>query len=240
MSAPRRRALLFEHGALTPAGRLGEWLDLRGFDVTVRGPAEGYADDPGDFAIVASLGSEHGVGAGLEWIDREIAFLRECVRRDVPILGLCFGGQTLASALGARVRRSDRGEIGWVRLNGGAEGIAPGPWFNFHFDQFDTPLGAVELGRSELCPHAFRIGPHLGVQFHPEVTPNIVERWLTTFPEKPAALGIDVDHLVALTWRESAVARLRAFDLFDRFWEGRRGERWPASQVPLACPDLEI
>lgn len=220
MSAPRRRALLFEHGALTPAGLLGEWLDLRGFDVTVRRPADGYADDAGDFAIVASLGSEHGLGDGLEWTDREIGFLRECVRRNVPVLGLCFGAQALASALGARVRRSDRGEIGWIRLTGGTEGIAPGPWFAFHFDQFDTPAGAADLGRSGLCPQAFGVGPNLGVQFHPEVTPDIVERWLTTFPEKSAALGIDVNHLIAQTRREAGAARLRAFDLFDHFWEG--------------------
>ena len=52
-----------------------------------------------------------------------------------------------------------------------------GPWFGWHADVIDPPRHAEIVARNDAGVQAFRVGPHLGVQFHPEVTPEIIDRW---------------------------------------------------------------
>ena len=95
------------------------------------------------------------------------------------------------------------------------ETIPPGPWLNVHFEGFTLPPGATLLARSAAGPSAFRHGPHLGVQVHPEVTPEIVAAWWERYrPEHPE---LDYSALVrdGEVNREGAPAR--AFELFDRW-----------------------
>ena len=94
------------------------------------------------------------------------------------MLGLCFGGEALAAVLGARVERSPVPELGWREIEtDDPEAIPPGPWLEWHFERFTTPPGATEIARTGDATQAFRLGPHLGVQFHPEATVEIVEGW---------------------------------------------------------------
>lgn len=69
---------------------------------------------------------------------------------------------------------------------------------------------------------AFRLGPHLGVQFHPEVTAEIVDGWIADAPGQLASLGIDPGELRRATSRQAASARAFAYRLFDGFWAGSR------------------
>ena len=94
----------------------------------------------------------------------------------MPVLGLCYGGQVLAAVLGAEVGPAPVAELGWRAIEtDDAELVPAGPWLEWHFERFCTPPGAIELARTADAPQAFRIGPHLGVQFHPEATVEIVE-----------------------------------------------------------------
>src|SRR6202012_2567240 len=97
----------------------------------------------------------------------------------VPVLGICFGAQALCAAFGGRVEAMPRHEIGW-QLAPPAEGspIEPGPWLEFHGDRCLLPPQARVLARSDMAVQAFTIGPHLGVQFHPEVDGPELKRWL--------------------------------------------------------------
>jgi GMP synthase (glutamine-hydrolysing) len=97
----------------------------------------------------------------------------------IPVLGVCFGGQLLAQVLGARVSRASRPERGWHAIDtDDPERVPPGPWLMWHQDQFTVPPGAVALARTDVCLQAFVLGPHTGVQFHPEVTAEIVGHWI--------------------------------------------------------------
>ena len=187
-----------------PAGLLAEWARARGHDVvTLRAPELGAGPwpDPTRFGAIAPLGAEHSVHASADpWIAPQIAFLREAHERGVPVLGLCFGGQALAAALGGAV--------------------GPGPWFAWHNDTFTLPPGAQELARSAACPHAFRLGTSVGLQFHPEVTPAIVAGWVHGGRETLAARRIDADALEAQTRVGEAGHRDRAFALFDAIAAG--------------------
>src|SRR5215207_2004350 len=117
MPSSARPALVLQHGDSGPPDLLERWLRERELPHLVhpawRDPLPG---DPSRFAFVASLGSQWSPApdsGAPGWVADEVAFLRAAVDRGVPVLGLCFGGQALAAALGARVRRAARGEVGW-------------------------------------------------------------------------------------------------------------------------------
>ena len=113
----RGRALVIQHEEPTPPGLIRTWLEERGFAVDIlrideRDP---HDIDPRDYELIVSLGSEFGAYQDdLDWIGHEMDFLKEATEADVPILGVCFGGQLLARVLGGEVFRSDKEEIGWL------------------------------------------------------------------------------------------------------------------------------
>jgi GMP synthase-like glutamine amidotransferase len=125
------------------------------------------------------------------------------------VVGICFGGQALAAALGATVGRAPDTEIGWIDVEG-KDGYG-GRWFTWHEDVFDLPPGATELARAASGLQAFAIGASVGLQFHPEVTPAIVEDWLDG---EPGAVA-DPEAMRAETADTAAAAREHAFALMD-------------------------
>ena len=117
-SSSRPVGLILSHAGESPVALLGEWLREHGCryevcDVTSEPlPAlEGY-----DF--VASLGSSHSANdRERAWVSAEIELLREAVARHIPVLGLCFGGQALAIALGGEVTEATPPQVGWFELS---------------------------------------------------------------------------------------------------------------------------
>ncbi|MFA7402639.1 MAG: type 1 glutamine amidotransferase [Pelobacteraceae bacterium] len=114
--------------------------------------------------------------------------IRAVVASRIPYLGICLGGQLLAAALGAEVVSNRWEELGTLPVSltvDGEEdllfiGIAETfTTFQWHHDSFDIPGGAVLLASSALCRHqAFRVGNSAwGMQFHPEVTEQIIRNW---------------------------------------------------------------
>jgi GMP synthase (glutamine-hydrolysing) len=121
------------------------------------------------FASVASLGAmDAGYDDSVPWLARELELLGAAHAAEVPVLGICFGAQSLARSLGAVTRRADIPETGWHDLEPGGVGELPnGPWLFWHDDSFEVPAGGRLLGRTAAGPAAFRAGTSLGVQFHP-------------------------------------------------------------------------
>jgi GMP synthase-like glutamine amidotransferase len=219
-------ALVLQHGDWGPPGLLGEWAAARGIALDVHHAKSG-APLPAlnGQAFVASLGSPHNPGdTDVAEVADELAFLQEAVARDVPVLGLCFGGQALASVLGGTVERAPQAELGWHLIRSTAPDVVPeGPWLQWHFDRFTLPPGAQELATSDAGVQAFAHGRHLGVQFHPESTIDIVAQWARLDRERLGALGID-DGVALLEQgrRHARAAAAAAFDLFDAFWRRAR------------------
>jgi GMP synthase-like glutamine amidotransferase len=130
--------------------------------------------------------------------------IREVVDRGIPYLGICLGGQLLATVMGARVVSNRWEELGTLPVTltaAGATdrlfaGIAPEfTTFQWHHDSFDLPAESVLLASSAACSHqAFRIGSCAwGLQFHPEVTGQIIRDWSAWDP----ATAARTDSLVA-------------------------------------------
>ncbi|MCW2994228.1 MAG: type 1 glutamine amidotransferase [Conexibacter sp.] len=217
------RALVLEHEADAPAGLLGDWALERGIALEVVTTA-GPLPDPAGRPFVVSLGSDASAWDDrVAWLAAERAVLDSALRAEVPILGICFGGQHLARALGGLVSPARRSEVGWLDVETLApEAVPGGPWLQWHRDAFTLPPGAELLARSPVCVQAFRRGPHLGVQFHPEVTREIAAGWARDYPESMERAGTDLDAVRAGGEAHAAGARVRAFALFDAFLASAR------------------
>lgn len=181
--------IILQHGPFGPPGHLGAFLAEAGIPHRIHHVWEDGVPDLTGARFAVSLGSQFSAaGTDPAWVPRELDALREAVAHDVPVLGLCFGGQALALALGGGVHRSAAPEIGWVAIESSDPDIPSGPYGQFHYESFSIPPGAREVARSPAGPAAFRHGPHLGVQFHPEVTLEQLTEWLGLDPNLPASL----------------------------------------------------
>ena len=113
------------------------------------------------------------------WVERELDFIREIREKGMPYLGICFGAQLLAEVLGGRTVKADRLEAGMINFEAKADcPVALGPWFSWHNDKVELPVEVEVLAANEIAPQVFKSGNSLGVQFHPEVTTELLEEWL--------------------------------------------------------------
>ncbi|NIT14489.1 MAG: amidotransferase [Candidatus Dadabacteria bacterium] len=119
----------------------------------------------------------------------EIEIIRQAIEEQKPVLGICLGSQLLAKALGAKVKKNKKPEIGWYDVSPTSDGKKDDllshfegteKIFQWHGDTFELPRDSVHLATSELCKNqAFKYGDNAyGFQFHLEVDTKLIERWL--------------------------------------------------------------
>ena len=185
------RVQVFQHVAFEGLGSMESWFRGRGHTLsqvrwyegqTAQG-ARSAAGPEADWLVV--MGGPMGVHdeAELPWLREEKRAIEAALKRGAAVLGVCLGAQLLAHVLGAEVAPNRAKEIGWFPVDLSPE--AAGTWlgrvfpprftpFHWHGDTFGIPHGAVALGRSEACANqGFLHGENaLGLQFHPEVTPE--------------------------------------------------------------------
>jgi GMP synthase-like glutamine amidotransferase len=209
--------LILQHASTGPPGRLGDWADARGIAYQVHDSSEVPPEfDPREFAFIASLGSARSANeTEIEWIATEIKLLRRAVEAGVPVLGLCWGGQALSAALGGTVGAAPFHEKEWIAVTSVDPEIPAGPWLHYHTEIFTVPRDAIELARSPAGPAAFRIGPHLGLQFHPEADAAMADVWAAKDPDQTDASR---SALAASGERWDGSAREAALALFDAWW----------------------
>jgi GMP synthase (glutamine-hydrolysing) len=184
-----------------------------GGDATIhvrRAPQEDLPKEPHAFDRIIVSGSKTSVEERAPWIEKLDAFIRRAVDRSTPLLGVCYGHQALARALGGErhVRKAERGEFGWVtiELTGQARGnpLFKGLGSSFHSFEWhndevsELPKGMRLLARSETCPiQACELEnkPVYGVQFHPERALEEAEKSLAKrFKENPKAAFVNRQH----------------------------------------------
>jgi GMP synthase-like glutamine amidotransferase len=214
------RVLILQHEEPTPPGLAEDWLRERGADIeTHRIDLEDREVDLSEYDLIVSLGSEFAAFDDTKrFVTHEARLMSRAVDADVPVLGLCFGGQMLARVLGGRVYRSTDSEIGWLPVRSKDPDLVPeGPWFQWHFDTFTAPPGATVIAESDAGPQAFVAGRSLGLQFHPEVTQEIMDDWVHVYRHELDADGVDPDALLEETHRRMAESNRMARQLFERF-----------------------
>lgn len=226
------RVLVIQHDHVSPIGPIGERFSDRGFDI-----AEHIVVDrsdflsPGvstdfpsftDFDAVVAMGApwstyDHGLIGS--WVLPEINQLREADDAGVPVLGICFGGQLLASAHDGVVAASSTPELGWSEVESDDERVVPaGRWFQWHSDRWTLPPAAHEIARNEAASQAFVLRRNLALQFHPELNSDTLTAWLENGGAAAAQEhGHDLEVLLEETRSRDAEGRLRAHRLVDGF-----------------------
>jgi len=182
-----------------------QWPDLLAFDVVVvmGAPYAAYGDD-----VIGN------------WLLPELEKMKEVHNAGIPVLGICFGGQLMSRVLGGTVSRSPRAELGWYEVQSNDESLIPrGPWFQYHWDRFTLPPGATLIAENELCPQAYSFGRTLGLQFHPEIDPEVLDLWLDMEGgcAEVESEGVDVKKLRTQTKELEPQTNQRGYDLVDQF-----------------------
>jgi GMP synthase-like glutamine amidotransferase len=218
---PRRlRVLVLQHEDPSPPGHVLPWLAEHGAEVeTHRIDRDDRELDPSDYDLIVSLGSEFAAfDDDKPFVPREVRLMRRAVDEDVPVLGLCFGGQMLARVIGGEVYRSEDAEIGWIPIRVKQAGSLPdGPWFEWHFDTFRLPPEVTVVAETDVGPQAFIAGRSLGLQFHPEVTTEIMDEWVRVYRHELDGDGVDPDALLDETYRLADETAHNAHALFEWF-----------------------
>lgn len=170
-----------------------------------------------DYAGLAFMGGPMSANDPLPWVPQVLELIREGVRKGVPVIGHCLGGQLMAKALGGSVGPNPVKEIGWgeVRI---ADNSVAREWFggveqftsfHWHGETFVIPPGGTRIASSAHCANqGFVIGRHLALQCHVEMTPEMIRTWyaggrdeidscVSPAVQEPEEMEVDIDLKIA-------------------------------------------
>jgi len=179
-------------------GYFATYLEGRSIPFQIVALDEGQAvpRDVRRFSGLCFMGGPMSVNDDLPWIAPALELIREAVRKDVPLLGHCLGGQLMSKALGGAVGPNPAKEIGWGDVRVCDNSVARA-WlgelpafesFHWHGETFSIPPGATRVLENDHCANqAFAIGNHLGMQCHVEMTPELIRSWVKSGVDEMAA-----------------------------------------------------
>jgi GMP synthase-like glutamine amidotransferase len=206
-------------------GFLGEWLEDRGIGVhrLIRDdvlPIDA-ADDADVLIVMGSiwtLADGHRTDEYANAIDAEVDLVQRWVRDDRPMLGICFGGQVLSTALGGTVTRMPQRMIAW-QTPASEHAALRAPWALWHEDRFSIPERARPLAMAPHAPMGIATHRAWGVQFHPEFTADIISALAEDLhtPDEHAKPMIDVARERVVEQRVASAA------FFDAWWADVHG-----------------
>jgi len=226
------RFLIVVHQKTSTPGRVGQLLEERGYRLDRRCPCIGddLPEDVRDYAGVAVFGGPMSANdcQRLDGIRYEIDFTKRVLDADIPYLGLCLGGQILCRALGGTVEPhpAKHVEIGFTEVvpteDAAREGLFDHSthFYQWHREGFDVPAGAELLaeGTNSFPNQAFRYGDKAyGLQFHPEITIDMIHRWNLGGAHRLSAPGGQPKRAQVKGWELfNAGVRHWTLSLFDR------------------------
>ena len=226
------KALFVQHDHVSPIGPLGDRFKHHGFEVeellvvpeaSFHSPNINFDfPDLAGFDVIVPMGAPWGAWDNAcigNWLEPEIEWIRAAVSSGKPVLGVCFGGQLIARAMGGSVAPAPQCEIGWKDIWSSRQDlITNGPWFQFHYDRWQLPPGSVEIARNPIASQAFLIENSMAIQFHPEITPESLVGWLDWGGDKKVIEdGQDPEVMKAQTRAYEQDAQKRTYQLVDAF-----------------------
>ncbi len=200
-----KRLLVVKHVEQEGPGYIGDLFAADGWDVQIADLFRGATlpHDLADIGGIVILGGPMSVyeEEAYPFLKDEELLITKALIEEVPVLGICLGAQLIVKTCGARITRSPKKEIGWFTVMKTPEGMKDNLFrgnpqhmtvFQWHEDTFDVPDDGVLLARGRVCRNqAFKVGHNAyGLQFHIEVTPEMVEAWMRD------ENGIDVKKII--------------------------------------------
>jgi len=191
--------LVIGHHAGANPSHVGRWLMDRGFELDIRIPRLGglLPETMENHSAVVIFGGPMSATEPEDYMKQEVEWLKVPLEEEKPTFGICLGAQMLAVHLGGEVRFHPEGrvEIGYHPIQPTQEGARlmnwPSHMFHWHREGHSLPSDAVQLARGETFENqAFRYGEkHFGVQFHPETSHIMINRWTTKAAQRLALPG---------------------------------------------------
>jgi GMP synthase-like glutamine amidotransferase len=196
-----QKILSVQNIACETLGTLEQMFRSDGFEIEkINAQSDAIPASSKDYAAIIILGGPMAVYDNLPYLQREQELVRDAIKNDKPVLGVCLGSQLIAQAAGGRVYRGAQKEIGWHSVyvtpassNDIFRGVTDKTIrvFQWHGDTYDLPSSAKILAYSDLYPQAFRIGSAVGIQFHLEVDNKLIESWMKEYSAEVSAEKIN-------------------------------------------------
>jgi GMP synthase-like glutamine amidotransferase len=193
---------IFRHAPTEGPGYFAIFLEQQGIPWRLIAIDEGEAVPAAvdGFSGLCFMGGPMSVNDPLPWIAPLCALIRAAVADEVPVIGHCLGGQLMSKALGGAVTRNPVKEIGWGEAGAEDDAVArhwlgelagkTGTVFHWHGETFSLPAGASRLLTNLHCANQmFALGPHLGMQCHVEMTPEMIATWCRQWAAEAAAVA---------------------------------------------------
>ena len=220
--------LVFQQETSTP-GRVGPHLRALDRETIAVRPLQGdRLPNPDSLGGVVVFGGPMSANDNqMDGIRAQLQWLPTVVQADIPFMGICLGGQLLSKSLGGTVSPHPSGlsQIGYTEIipTADADGFlaAPHRFYQWHSEGFTLPSGSIRLGTCPTFPNqAYRLNAKTyGLQFHPEVTRQMMDEWMNDAGEQlafPGAQTPDVQTAYADEWTDRIDAWTLRFlkDLF--------------------------
>lgn len=223
---------VIQHSKSGHAGLIGDYVvDRVGGRLTVQRSDEGHALTIDDVRadVVVVMGSARGVyETEIPWVAGQRALMKQIVDAGVPVLGVCFGAQLLATALGGDVTPTGGFHLGWRANEARHHPIWRGPWMRWHGDHVSLPGDVDVHARADGLVQAFSRGPAVGLQFHPEASADMLDIWAAE-AGLTGAMADKASEASAHARTSEAALRAQAYALFDHVFamlrDGQAGGR---------------
>lgn len=199
-----------------PLGLLEQMFVSDGYDIEkVNAQNDPVPTSPLGYDAVIILGGPMAVYDNLAYLRKEQELIRNAIKNETPLLGICLGSQLIAQAAGGRVYKGKKKEIGWYNVyltpassNDIFRGLTNKTIriFQWHGDTYDLPANAKILAYSDLYPQAFRIGSAVGIQFHFEVDEHLIQTWMNEYRNDLIAEKINPEILLPAPTELEALA----------------------------------
>jgi GMP synthase (glutamine-hydrolysing) len=187
-------------------GTLEQLIKFDGYKIeNIEAQTDPIPSNVQQYAAIIILGGPMAVYDNVEYLKKEQELVRHAIKAEIPVLGICLGSQLIAQAIGGKVYKGAKKEIGWSTVEVNSAGLVDLfkginnkeiKVFQWHGDTYDLPPNTTIMASSKLYAQTFRFGSAIGIQFHLEITDEMIHRWAEEYAKELECERIDTRDLL--------------------------------------------